>query len=310
MSKLEKNKFKSGFVSLIGRPNVGKSTFINHVLGQKISIISSKPQTTRNKINGVYTTSNEQIIFIDTPGIHKAHHELGEFMNKESLSSLSDVDLVLLIIDGTEKFGSGDEFVLNQLRKAKSKVILVVNKIDLIKDSKDKEKLLENILKFEKTFEFEEIFYISALNGTNIDKLMSAITNHLDEGPMYYPEEQISDHPESFIICEIIREKVLTLTKEEVPHSVAVVMEEMKVNEDNNNLVDIRCVIVVERPSQKKIIIGSKGSMIKEIGTLARKDLVMLLGQKVYLELWVRVEDDWRNRPNQLKKFGYFQVDE
>ena len=304
------NNFKSGFVSLIGRPNVGKSTFINHVLGQKISIISPKPQTTRNKINGVYTTDNEQIIFIDTPGIHKAHHELGEFMNKESLSTLSDVDLVLLLIDGTEKFGSGDEFVLSQLKKAKSKVILVVNKIDLVKDSKDKEKLLENILKFEKAFEFEEIFYISALNGTNVDKLMQAITNRLEDGPMYYPVDQVSDHPESFIICEIVREKVLTLTKEEVPHSVAVVMEEMKHNEDNPNLIDIRCVIVVERQSQKKIIIGSKGSMIKEIGTLARKDLVMLLGQKVYLELWVRVENDWRNRPNQLKKFGYFQQDE
>ena len=304
------SNFKSGFVSLIGRPNVGKSTFINNVLGQKISIISPKPQTTRNRINGVYTTENEQIIFIDTPGIHKAHHELGEFMNKESLSTLSDVDLVLMIIDGTESFGTGDEFVLNQLRKAKSKAILVVNKIDLVKDGKQKEKLLENVLKFEKAFNFEEIFYISALNGTNIDKLMKCITERLEEGPMYYPEDQVSDHPESFIISEIVREKVLALTKEEVPHSVAVVMEEMKHNEDNPNLMDIRCVIVVERPSQKKIIIGRSGSMIKEIGTQARKDLVMLLGQKVYLELWVRVEDDWRNRSNQLKKFGYFQLDE
>lgn len=304
------SNFKSGFVSLIGRPNVGKSTFINNVLGQKISIISPKPQTTRNRINGVYTTKNEQIIFIDTPGIHKAHHELGEFMNKESISTLSDVDLVLMIIDGTESFGSGDEYVLSQLRKAKSKVVLVVNKIDLVKDGKQKEKLLENVLKFENAFDFEEIFYISALNGTNIDKLMKCISDKLEEGPMYYPEDQVSDHPESFIICEIIREKVLALTKEEVPHSVAVVMEEMKHNDNNPNLIDIRCVVVVERQSQKKIIIGRNGGMIKEIGTQARKDLVMLLGQKVYLELWVRVEEDWRNRSNQLKKFGYFQLDE
>lgn len=301
------NNFKSGFVSLIGRPNVGKSTFINHVLGKKISIISPKPQTTRNKINGIYTTENEQIIFIDTPGIHKAHHELGEFMNRESLSSLSYVDLVLMLVDGTEKFGAGDEYILSQLRKAKSKVILVVNKIDLIKDKK---MLLENVLKFEQTFEFQEIFYISALNGTNIDKLINGICDKLEYGPMYYPKDTISDHPESFIICEIIREKVLKLTEEEVPHSVGVLMEEMKINEENNNLVDIRCVIVVERQSQKKIIIGSKGKMIKEIGTLARRELVMLLGQKVYLELWVKVEENWRNRPNQLKKFGYFEVNE
>lgn len=303
---MSNTKFKSGFVALIGRPNVGKSTFVNNVLKQKISIISPKPQTTRNKVQGIYTTPNEQIIFIDTPGIHKAQHELGAFMNKESLSTLSDCDMVLLLIDGTEKFGAGDEFVINELRKAKAKVILVVNKIDLVKD---KAKLLENVLKFEKAYNFEDIYYISALNGTNVEKLLQAISDKLDEGPMYYQEDQICDHPESFIISEIIREKVLKLTKEEVPHSVAVALEEMKRNEENDKLIDIRAVVVVERPSQKKIIIGSKGSMIKAIGTEARKDIVMLLGEKVYLELWVRVENDWRNRQSQLKKFGYFNMD-
>jgi len=303
----KKVAFKSGFVALIGRPNVGKSTFINNVLKQKISIISPKPQTTRNKVQGIYTTDKEQIIFIDTPGIHKAHHELGSFMNKESLSTLSDSDIVLYIVDGNEPFGAGDEYVIGELRKAKAKVILAVNKIDIVKD---KDKLLQNVLKFEKSYEFEEIFYISALNGTNVDKLLESISSRLEEGPMYFPSDQVCDHPESFIISEIIREKVLKLTKEEVPHSVAVTLEEMKHNDENPNLMDIRAVVVVERPSQKKIIIGSKGSMIKQIGTEARKDIVMLIGQKVYLELWVRVENDWRNRPSQLKKFGYFNLDE
>ena len=307
MSKKDEQVFKSGFVALIGRPNVGKSTFINNVLKQKISIISPKPQTTRNKVQGIYTTSKEQIIFIDTPGIHKAQHELGQFMNKESLSTLSDCDIVLLIIDGNEPFGAGDEFVIGELRKAKAKVILAVNKIDIVKD---KDKLLQNVLKFQAAYDFEEIYYISALNGTNVEKLLDNISARLDEGPMYFPSDQVCDHPESFIVSEIIREKVLKLTKEEVPHSVAVAIEEMKLNDENHNLMDIRAVVVVERPSQKKIIIGSKGSMIKEIGTQARKDIVMLIGQKVYLELWVRGEDDWRNRPGQLKKFGYFNLDE
>lgn len=297
------NKFKSGFVALIGRPNVGKSTFINRVLGQKISIISNKPQTTRNKIQGIYTTDKEQIIFIDTPGIHKPKHELGSFMNKESLSTLADVDLVLLLIDGTSDFGGGDEFVLDILKKITTPVYLIVNKIDLIRD---KNRLLANIVRFQEHFNFKETFYISALNGDNINELLEGISLELDYGPKYYPEEQISDHPEIFIIGEIIREKVLTLTEQEIPHSVAVVVEEMKVDEDNPNLMDIRAVIYVERTSQKKIIIGNQGQMIKKIGTMARKDIAIIIGQKVYLELWVKVEEDWRNKKSQLKRMGYF----
>lgn len=295
--------YKSGFVALIGRPNVGKSTFVNQVLGKKISIISNKPQTTRNRIQGIYTTENEQIIFIDTPGIHKPHHQLGEFMNKESLSTLTDVDMILLIVDGTMPFGTGDQFIIEQLKKVETPVYLVVNKIDLIKD---KNRLFENILKFKESYDFAEVYYISALNGDNVDKLLSSMVDNLEVGPQYYPEDQISDHPESFVISEIIREKVLQLTKEEIPHSVAVVIESMKTSDDNEDLTEIQATIYVERQSQKKIIIGKNGKMIKDIGTLARKEIVMLLGQKIYLELWVKVEEDWRNKKSKLRTLGYF----
>ncbi len=293
--------FKSGFVAIIGRPNVGKSTFMNYILGTKVSIISPKPQTTRNKISGVYTTDNEQIIFIDTPGIHKPKHELGQFMNKQSINTFEEVDVVLMLVDATEEFGGGDQFVCDLLKKVKTEVILVMNKIDLVKN---KEKLMQNVIKFHEAFNFSTTYYISAKNGDNVDLLLKEITNKLEEGPMYYPKDQVTDHPEHFIIGEIIREKILLLTKEEVPHSIAVVLEEMKT--DENNLLNIRANIFVERSSQKKIIIGKNGSMIKEIGTLARKEIVGIMGQKVFLELWVKVEDDWRNKKAQLRKMGYF----
>lgn len=295
--------FKSGFIALIGRPNVGKSTLMNNVLKRKVSIISPKPQTTRNQIQGIYTTDNEQIIFIDTPGIHKPHHQLGDFMNKESLSTLRDVDIIVLVIDATSLFGGGDEFILNELKKVDTPVVLVVNKIDLVKD---KNKLFLNILKFQENFEFKDVYYISALTGEKVDEFLNELSSLLDEGPKYYDEDTITDHPEEFIICELIREKVLMLTNEEVPHSVAVVLEEMKHNDENPDLIDIRATIYVERQSQKKIIIGKGGELIKKVGTLARKEIVMLLGQKVYLELWVKVEENWRNKHSQLKRMGYF----
>ena len=292
--------FKSGFVSIIGRPNVGKSTFLNYVLGQKISIVSPKAQTTRNQITGIYTTENEQIIFIDTPGIHKPKNALGKVMNDYSTSTLRDVDEIMWIIDGTQNFGEGDKFIIELLKKTSNKVYLVVNKMDLIKDKK---RLSDNIDNFVKAYDFEDVFYISAKEGTNVDKLLKGLTRNLEEGPMYYPEDQITNNPQSFVIAELIREKVLLLTKEEVPHSIAVVIENME--RDEKGLLNINAAIIVERSSQKKIIIGNKGSMIKEIGTLARKDIVMLLGEKIYLEIWVKVEEGWRDKQFLLKQFGY-----
>lgn len=298
----KKEVFKSGFISIIGRPNVGKSTFINQVLGKKISIISPKPQTTRNNIRGVYTTEHSQMIFVDTPGIHKPHHELGAFMNKESLYTIKDSDMILYLIDALEDFGTGDEFVINELKKARCKVYLVVNKMDLVKD---KNRLIQNVDKFIKAYEFKNVFYISALTGENIDLLLKDMEDNLDEGPMYYPSDTVSDHPIEFVIGEIIREKVLLLTNEEVPHSVAVVVDFITPSKEDSDMLDINATIYVERQSQKKIIIGSNGSMIKKIGTLARKEIKLLINQKIYLELWVKVEEDWRNKKSHLKRLGY-----
>ncbi len=297
--------FKSGFIAIIGRPNVGKSTFMNYVLGQKVSIISQKPQTTRNAIQGIYTTNESQMIFIDTPGIHKPIHELSNYMNKTSMQTLKEVDLILWMIDGNSSFGTGDQFIINLLQKISTPIYLVVNKIDLITNDK---KFKENIDKFTENKSFNNIYYISSTLGTKINELLKDIELNLPEGPMYYPKDQITDHPESFIISELIREKVLLLTKEEVPHSIAVVVDEMKY--DENNLMNIRATIFVERKSQKKIIIGTKGKMIKEIGTLARKDIVMLLGEKIYLDLWVKVEEDWRDKKSVMQRLGYYLENE
>lgn len=292
--------FKSGFIGIIGRPNVGKSTFMNYVLGQKVSIVSPKAQTTRNQIRGIYTTDTNQIIFIDTPGIHKPKNALGKVMNDYSTSTLRDVDEIMWIVDGTQNFGEGDKFIIELLKKTSNKVYLVVNKMDLIKDKK---RLSDNIDNFIKEYDFEDVFYISAKEGTNVDKLLKGLTKNLEEGPMYYPEDQITNNPQSFVIAELIREKVLLLTKEEVPHSIAVVIENME--RDEKGLLNINAAIIVERSSQKKIVIGNKGTMIKEIGTLARKDIVMLLGEKIYLEIWVKVEEGWRDKQFLLKQFGY-----
>ena len=291
--------FKSGFVSIIGRPNVGKSTFLNYCLGQKVSIISPKPQTTRNVIQGIYTNDDVQIIFIDTPGIHKPKHELGEYMNKSAFKSIKDVDLVLLLFDATTDFGAGDEFVIKMLSKINASVILVVNKIDLVKD---KNRLLENVSKIHETYDFLDTYYISALNGDHVDELLKCIINNLEEGPMFYPKDQISDHPEKFVISEIIREKILLKTKEEVHHSVAVVCEEMN---HVDGLLNVRATVIVERASQKKIIIGEGGKMIKEIGTLARLDIQKVVGEKLFLDLWVKVIPDWRDRESEIRKLGY-----
>ena len=293
---------KSGFIGLVGRPNVGKSTLLNAIIGRKVAITSDKPQTTRNIIQGIRTDEDTQMVFVDTPGIHKPHHELGNFMNRESLSTITDSDMILYLIDGTVPFGSGDEFVISQLKKSNVKVYLVVNKIDLVND---KNQLIVNVDKFIKSFDFCEVYYISALTGENVNDLLISMENNLDPGPMYYPKEEITDHPLEFVISEIIREKVLILTKEEVPHSVAVVIDKIGASNEDSEITEIFATIICERKSQKKIIIGSNGKMIKQIGSLARKELKLVMGAKIYLELWVKVNEDWRNKKSDLRRLGY-----
>jgi len=294
--------FKSGFVTIIGRPNSGKSTFLNNVLGEKITIVSDKPQTTRNNISGILTTPHSQIVFIDTPGIHKPLHKLGEFMSKSAINTLRSVDLIMLMVDSTQYFGKGDQFIIDLLKGVKVPVFLIVNKVDLIEDIAP---LKLHIDKFKAAFNFKGIFTVSALRGDNLDKLLVDIENELEEGPKYYPDDQKTDHPERFIISELIREKVLRLTKEEIPHSVMVLIEYVQKDDVNPLLLNIHASIIVERDSQKGIIIGKGGSMIKEIGTLARKDILHLLGQKVYLDLHCKVVKNWRNKDFHLRNFGY-----
>ncbi|MBO2534932.1 MULTISPECIES: GTPase Era [Rummeliibacillus] len=296
----ENKNFKSGFVTIVGRPNVGKSTFLNNVIGQKIAIMSDKPQTTRNKVQGVYTTDDSQMIFIDTPGIHKPKHKLGEFMLKVSKNALREVEVIMFMINATQKLGAGDKYIMEMLKDTKTPVFLVVNKIDAVHP----DGLLEIIDAYKAEFDFAEIIPISALQGNNVQQLLDTLKKYLPEGPQYYPADQVTDHPERFIIAELIREKVLHLTRDEVPHSVAVEIEKIA-KDDNKDLVRINASIIVERDSQKGIVIGKRGALLKEIGTRARKDIETLLGSKVYLELWVKVQKDWRDRASQLRDYGY-----
>lgn len=296
---MQNKNFKSGFVSIIGRPNVGKSTLLNAILKEKIAIVTPKAQTTRNRIQGIYTTDNEQIIFIDTPGIHKAHNELGNIMNDFALKSITGIDLILYLIDVNVPLGTGDHFIIDALRESKVPTILVANKVDKEQDTNN---IVENIETYKEYGNFIGGITISATEGFNIDKLLEMVVSNLEYGPMYYPEDQLIDQPERFVVCELIREKVLLNTSEEIPHSVAVTIDRFK---ESDKIIDIHATIVVERLSQKKIIIGAKGAMIKKIGTEARKDIKNFLGLPVYLELFVKVEDNWRNKKYQLKEFGY-----
>lgn len=295
--------FRSGFVAIIGRPNVGKSTLLNRLVGQKIAIMSDKAQTTRNKIQGVYTREDAQIIFIDTPGIHKPKHALGEFMVKTAYSSLQGVDAVLVVVNANEKIGPGDRFVIDKIKNIEVPVFLLINKIDLLTG----DELLPVIDSFSQEFDFDQIFPISATEGDNVPKMLETLIDILPEGPQYYPTDQIMDHPEYFLVAELIREKILHLTREEIPHSVAVQVHSMQRNEDDK--VEVQASIIVERKSQKGIIIGAQGSMIKKIGQLARRDIEHLLGDKIYLDLWVKVQKDWRDRPSHLSDFGYRKQD-
>ncbi|MFD2618276.1 GTPase Era [Terrilactibacillus laevilacticus] len=297
--------FKSGFVALIGRPNVGKSTLLNQILGQKIAIMSDKAQTTRNRIQGVYTSESEQVIFIDTPGIHKPKHKLGEYMTKTAVQTLNEVDLVAFMVDAEKGYGRGDQYIIDLLERSKTPVFLLINKIDRVHP----DQLLPLIDTYRSHYNFDEIVPLSALQGMNVNTLLEQITKYLDEGPKYYPEDQVTDHPERFIISELIREKILHLTREEVPHSIAVVIERIE-RDDQRNRIEVQAAIVVERSSQKGIIIGKQGSMLKDIGTRARKDIESLLGSKVYLELWVKVQKNWRDKEGSLRDFGLFEEEE
>ena len=296
-------QFKSGFVAIVGRPNVGKSTFMNYVLGQKIAIMSDKAQTTRNKIQGVYTKEDAQIVFLDTPGIHKPKHELGEFMVKSAYSAIKEVDAVLFMVNVSEKRGPGDDFIIEKLKGIKTPIFLVLNKIDLVTP----EVLLERVESYKDALDFAGVFPISVLQGNNVNELMEGLINALPEGPQYYPADQITDHPEYFVVSELIREKILQLTQEEIPHSVAVTVDKMQ--KDEFDKVHVYANIIVERKSQKGIIIGKGGRLLKEIGTRARRDIQQLLGNKVYLELWVKVEKDWRKRKSNLQEYGYRDTD-
>lgn len=294
-----KADFRSGFVAIIGRPNVGKSTLLNRVLGQKIAIMSDKAQTTRNKIQGVYTDADSQIIFMDTPGIHKPKHALGEFMMETAYSALKEVELVLFLINANEPIGRGDKFIIEKLKTLKTPIYLIINKIDLVTP----ENVLKTIETYQQELPFAHIIPISALQGNNVDHMLETIKAHLPVGPQYYPADQVSDHPEYFVVAEFIREKVLHLTQEEIPHSVAVVVDQMQKNEQGK--VHVYATIIVERSSQKGIVIGKGGKLLKEIGTRARHDIERLLGEKVFLELWVKVQKDWRDKQSVLSDYGY-----
>jgi len=276
---------------------------MNYVLGQKIAIMSDKAQTTRNKIQGVYTKDNAQIVFLDTPGIHKPKHELGEFMVKSAYSALKEVDAVLFMVNVSEKRGPGDDFIIEKLKGIKTPIFLVLNKIDLVTP----EVLLERVESYKDALDFAGVFPISVLQGNNVNELMEALIEALPEGPQYYPADQITDHPEYFVVSELIREKILQLTQEEIPHSVAVTVDKMQ--KDEFDKVHVYANIIVERKSQKGIIIGKGGRLLKEIGTRARRDIQQLLGNKVYLELWVKVEKDWRKRKSNLQEYGYKETD-
>ncbi|HJD15624.1 MAG TPA: GTPase Era [Candidatus Enterococcus stercoripullorum] len=294
---------KSGFVAIVGRPNVGKSTLLNRIVGQKIAIMSDKAQTTRNKIQGVYTTDTTQIVFIDTPGIHKPKHRLGDYMVEAAYSALHEVEVVLFMVGADQKRGKGDDMIIERLKKLNVPVYLVINKIDKIHPND----LLEQIDDFKAQMDFAQIIPISATQGNNFETLMSELEKIMPPGPQYFPEDQITDHPEYFVVSELIREKILQLTRDEVPHSVAVVIDSMKRKPDEK--VQIQATIIIERDSQKGIIIGKGGSMLKKIGTQARKDIEKLLGDKVYLELWVKVQKDWRDKQVYLTDFGYRKED-
>ena len=295
---------KSGFIALVGRPNVGKSTLLNAIMGRKIAITSDKPQTTRNIIQGIYTDDDSQMIFIDTPGIHKPKNRLGKILNKEAYISMDDVDIILFLVDITENLGKGDKFIIDLFKNTSKPVILVINKIDRL----PKSEILHKIEEYKDLYDFDEIVPVSAIKGDNIDRLISILKGKLTDNIKYYEDDVVTNVSNSFMISEIIREKILELTHEEVPHSVNVVTEDISYDK---NVVNIKAMIVIDRENLKRIIIGKQGTMIKEIGRRSRIEIEELLGKKVYLELFVKVIEKWRDREKYLNEIGYkdFKLD-
>ena len=299
-----KKSFKSGFVTIIGRPNVGKSTLMNHLIGQKIAITSNKAQTTRNRIQTVYTCDEGQIVFLDTPGINKAKNKLGDYMLSAAERTLNEVDLILWLVEPTTFIGGGEQYIIEKLQNVKTPVFLVINKTDLAVE----EEILKAIVAYKDKVNFAEVIPVSALKGTNTEDLLSSILSYLPEGPMYYDEDTVTDQPERQIVAELIREKALRLLSQEIPHGIAVMIERMKTRK-KGDIVDIDAVIVCERDSHKGIIIGKQGAMIKEIGTQARTEIENLLDTKVNLKMWVKVKKDWRDSDLLLKNYGFDKRD-
>ena len=292
--------YKSGFAAIIGRPNVGKSTLMNRLIGQKIAITSKKPQTTRNRIQTVYTCEQGQIIFQDTPGIHKAKNKLGEYMVNVAQKTLEDVDVILWLVEASTYIGPGEKYIAEQLEKTKKPVILVINKVDTIK----KEEILAVIDAYRKLYDFREIVPTSALRGQNMEDLIDTIFRYLPEGPQFYDEDTVTDQPQRQIVAEIIREKALHALDEEIPHGIAVTIERMR-ERKRGNICDIEATIICERDSHKGIIIGKQGAMLKKIGANARYEIEQMLEEQVNLKIWVKVRKDWRDNDIQMKNFGY-----
>ncbi len=293
---------RSGFVSLIGRPNAGKSTLMNQFLKTKVAITSSKPQTTRNLIQGIYNDEDTQIVFIDTPGIHKPNHKLGKYLNEQAYYSLNDGDIILFLVDASEKLGAGDQYIIERLKSASKPVILVLNKIDKMK----KEQVLEKINEYKDLYPFAEIVPVSALKKDNVSHLLKVIKSYLPDSVKYYEDGQVTNKPIEFVMAEMVREKVFRFTEQEVPHSITCVVDSVEVGKTSYH---VHVSIIVDRDSLKKIIIGSRGSMLKKIGTYARKDLENLLGKKVYLELFVKTIPKWRDKEKYLADFGFHEFE-
>ncbi|WP_270331084.1 GTPase Era [Lapidilactobacillus dextrinicus] len=291
--------YKSGFVALLGRPNVGKSTLMNRLVGEKVAIMSPKAQTTRNKIQGVVTDDEAQIVFLDTPGIHKPKNDLDNYMDKAAFSALAEVDIAIYMTGAEDKIGPGDRYILEQLANIKAPLFLVINKIDLIHP----DDLLSMIVEYQEIANFAEVIPLSATQGNNVDELMTEIKKYLPAGPKFYPDDQLTDHPEYFIVAELIREKILEFTRDEIPHSTAVIVEDMNRFESGKRVIN--AIIYVDRDSQKGIVIGKGAAMIKKIGIGARREIEALLGEKVNLKLQVSVQRNWRDNPLFLAQAGY-----